>query len=300
MSIIVIGGGITGLLVARQFSDSIVVESKIKNRNSYASLWNIFPPLCGNRYKDCIEAENEYLFLCKKFGILCKKTHILRKAQNKIGGKIIYRNEIKGLEPYVNLDEAEYFDNGFFIEGEDLIKNLTNEVNVIKGKALKFNISSDYIEGVVLDNNQVLKGDFYIVTASYLLNDLIGNFIKLQPFKGHLIISPSRANLNGILIINDRIAVEGNRLYMNGDSTNDSSPEINYEQVLKTISTFKEVLNFDIREIEIRVGFRSVSSSGEPVLVKPYKNLILVGGYRFGFAIAPNLSKKVKELISKG
>ncbi|ARM75017.1 FAD-dependent oxidoreductase [Acidianus manzaensis] len=300
MTTVIVGGGITGLFTAMQFDDSIVIEEKReKYRNSQASLWSIFPPLCGNHYDECIKAEEEYSKICKEHNIFYKKTHILRHAENRIGGKLLYKDEIKSIEPEVNLEEAEYFDNGFFVEGEDLINSLSLGVNLKNTRVTKINITNNFVESIVLDNNERLKGDFYIITASYLLQNLLQNFITLQPYKGHLILANTKNTLNGILIVNDRIAVQGKKLYMNGDSTNTQSLDIDYNQISKTINTFKNIIDFSTSNLEIRVGFRSVNSTGEPVLLNPYKNLIIVGGYKFGFALAPILAKKVKELTRK-
>jgi hypothetical protein len=84
-------------------------------------------------------------------------------------------------------------------------------------------------------------------------------------------------------------------MYLNGDSKQDSSMDIDFEEVKKTISTFRELINKS--NLEIRVGFRSVSENNEPVIIKPFKNLMIVGGYRFGYAIAPYLAEKVKEML---
>ncbi|AWR96536.1 FAD-dependent oxidoreductase [Acidianus sulfidivorans JP7] len=299
MTTIVVGGGITGLLTSLKFNDSVIIESKKTYRNSYASLWSVFPPLCGNHYDECLQAETEYLNFCKDYDIICKKAHILRKAENKIGGKILSREEIKDLEPDINLEEAEYFDNGLFVEGEDLINKLSSEANIRYSNVTKINISNDTVSSIALSNGEEIKGDFYIFTASYLLQNLLQNFVTFKPYKGHLIIANTKYNLRGILIVNDRIAISGKRLYMNGDSTNTSTTDIDYTQISKTINTFKDIIDFDTTNLEIRVGFRSVSENGEPVLLNPYKNLIIVGGYKFGFALAPVLAKKVKELIKK-
>ena len=49
VELIIIGSGITGLLVKEKIPDSVIYEKekRIEKLNSMASLWTIIPPLCG-------------------------------------------------------------------------------------------------------------------------------------------------------------------------------------------------------------------------------------------------------------
>ncbi|TRM84650.1 FAD-binding oxidoreductase, partial [Sulfolobus sp. E3] len=125
----------------------------------------------------------------------------------------------------------------------------------------------------------------------------LGIDIEILPYKGHLIISNKKIGLNGILIVNDRIAVEGKNLYLNGDSKLDNSIDVNYEEIYRTINEIGKIIRVDTSALEIRVGFRSVSKDGEPIVRNIFSNAILVTGYRFGFALAPILAHKAIDLI---
>ncbi|MEM1629166.1 MAG: FAD-dependent oxidoreductase [Saccharolobus sp.] len=299
--LIIVGSGISGLLTALMYSgDSIILEKeKEVGKNSKASLWSILPPLCGAHKEECEQAIKLYEEICEKYGIYCKKTHILRVANNRLGGKIIDKKEIKSFELQLNLEEAELFDNGFFVEGEELINSISTDLN-IETMSQVINIRVENNEVKYLETNRgIVKGDFYILATGYLTSNLlskIGLNLTITPYKGHLIIM-RKVGLNGILIVNDRIAVEGKNLYLNGDSSPTSSSEVEYNEISKTINEIGKVLKVDTTNFEVRVGFRSVSSDGEPIIRKIYSNMIVVTGYKFGFALAPIFAKRVIEMI---
>ncbi len=300
--LVVVGGGITGLMIGLLYSgDSIILEKekKIAN-NSRASLWSIMPPLCGSHKQECEKAITFYSEICEKYGIYCKKTHILRLAQNKIGGKILDRKEIKGLEPILNIDEAEYFNNAFFIEGEELFNLVSTDLHLEMGcEVLDAKVENNEIKYLITNKGNV-KGEHYIFTTGYLSSKILhklGIDMEILTYKGHLIISNKKIGLNGILIVNDRIAVEGKNLYLNGDSKLDSSIDINYEEIYRTINEIGKIIRVDTSALEIRVGFRSVSKDGEPIVRNIFSNALLVTGYRFGFALAPILARKAIDLI---
>ncbi|MFP3164595.1 MAG: FAD-dependent oxidoreductase [Acidianus sp.] len=292
---IIIGGGITGLFTAVKISDAMIIDEKENLRNSNASLWSIIPPLCGKYFNECLKGEDDYVKIANEYGIYFRKTFLLRKSEKPLGGgKMMDKKEIKEIEPSIDLEYAEYFDNSLFIDGDELLQKIGKEFPFLHAKVTKIDVKDNYVESIETSAG-VLKGENYIITASYLLSDLIGNYVKLTPFKGHLIIAEPYKKLNGIVVIGDRIAVQGKKMYLNGDSKQDSSMDIDFEEVKKTISTFSELINKS--NLEIRVGFRSVSENNEPVIIKPFKNLMIVGGYRFGYAIAPYLAEKVKEML---
>lgn len=302
--LVIVGSGITGLLTALTYNgDSIILEKeKEVARNSKASLWSIFPPLCGNHRSECEEAIKLYEDICSKYGIYCKRANILRISNNKLGGKIIDRKEIRSLEPQLQIDEAEFFDNGFFVEGDELFSSLSSEFNIeLNSEVIDIKVINNEVKTLITNKGEI-KGDFYVLATGYLTSKLItrlGVNLEIIPYKGHLLIT-RKVGLNNILIVNDRIAVEGRSLYLNGDSKLNSSTNIDYDEVSKTISEISKILKIDTTNIEIRVGFRSVSKDGEPIVKRIYSNMILVTGYRFGFAIAPILAKKVVEMMKSG
>ncbi|ACP34205.1 FAD dependent oxidoreductase [Sulfolobus islandicus L.S.2.15] len=300
--LIIVGSGITGLITALKYSGDVIIleKNKIVANNSKASLWSIIPPLCSNHREDCEKGMRFYEEICEKYGIYCKKTHILRVSSKKIGGKIVDRKEIRGLEPQLNIEEAEFFENGLFVEGDELFSILETEFNIKSNSEVTDILVKDNEIKSLLTSKGEVKGEFYIFATGYLTPKLFSKLgIEVNLFKGHLIIT-KKTSLNGILIVNDRIAVEGKKLYLNGDSKQNSSMTIDYDEISKTINEIGRVLKIDTTNLEIRVGFRSVSKDREPIVKKIYSNAILITGYRFGFALAPVLAEKAIQMIKYG
>ncbi|WP_338603890.1 FAD-dependent oxidoreductase [Sulfolobus tengchongensis] len=300
--LIVVGSGITGLLTAMMYSGDVLILEKDKNIgfNSKASLWSIIPPLCGSHEEDCEKSIRFYQDICEKYGIYCKKTHILRISNTKLGGKIIDKNEIKRLEPQLEIQEAEFFNNGFFVEGEELFDLLSTEFNIDTKCEVNDIVVRDNEIKYLITNKGEIKGEFYIFATGFLTPKLFSKLgIEVNLYKGHLIIT-RKTGLNGILIVNNRIAVEGRNLYLDGDSKPSMSPDIDYSEVSNTINEIGKVLKIDTSNFEIRVGFRSVSKDGEPIVKKVYSNAVLITGYRFGFALAPLLVEKALKMIKNG
>jgi glycine/D-amino acid oxidase-like deaminating enzyme len=290
---VIIGGGITGLLTAYYMGgNSIVIDDN--SGNSKASLWSIIPPLCGKFYNQCVEAEQYYDELCKNFNVYCKRTHIIRYADNKIGGREINKIELSKVEPNLNLDTAEYFDDGFFVEGNELIDKLSEKIKVTKATVKELKISNNSVKSIVTTSGEVLAKNVILATG-YKSKILLAD-TNINLYKGHLLVL-NKVGLNGILIYKDRIAVEGNNLYINGDSNRDSNADINYKEVNETLKKIGEVLPIDTHNFSIKVGFRTVSNDGDPIVKKIYDNVILVTGYKFGFALAPILVNQIKNLL---
>ncbi|AWR93451.1 NAD(P)/FAD-dependent oxidoreductase [Acidianus brierleyi] len=289
----IIGGGITGLLAAYYIGgNTIVIDDN--SGNSRASLWSIIPPLCGKFYNQCIDAEKYYSELCDNFHVYCKRTHIIRYSDNKIGGKEIDKTELSRIEPNLNLDNAEYYDNGFFVEGNELIDKLSEKVKLYITRVKELRISNNNVKSILTTNGEISAKNI-ILTTGYKTKSLLSN-ININLYKGHLLIL-NKVGLNGILIYKDRIAVEGNNLYINGDSNNDTTKNINYDEVNKSVQKIGEVLPIDTHKFSIKVGFRTISDNGDPIIKKIFDNTVLVTGYKFGFALAPILISQVKDLL---
>ncbi|NON63603.1 FAD-dependent oxidoreductase [Acidianus sp. RZ1] len=295
MSTVIVGGGITGLLLSYSLSDSLVVDFK-GPKNSMASLWTIIPPLCGDLFGDCLRSEEIYSTLCNKLGVNFKKVNVIRSSEKKLGGKIIESKEIKELEPKVNLEYAELFDNGMFVEGPQIISSLTKDINMKKEMVKKIVFDNKSISYLETENGKI-RADQYIFTLGYGIYELIKGLynIDVNYFKGHLIIT-KKIGLKGILIVNDRIAVEGDNLYLNGDSKPQQDQSIDYEEISKTLKTFSNVIGPITDKLEVKVGFRTVVPTG-PIVTRISDNAILVGGHKLGFALAPILVEKAISLL---
>ncbi|EWG07508.1 MAG: FAD dependent oxidoreductase [Candidatus Aramenus sulfurataquae] len=291
----VIGGGVTGLLLANRFQhEKVVLIDDGDSKNSKASLWSVMPPLCGDLYDDCISAEKAYEELCERLGVPFRRVHIIRKPEKGLNGKKISREDIRALEPSIDLDEAEYFDNGLFVEGEDLLMKLRENLNVVKAEVVEVVRKGNRVESVLTTKGEI-KASNFAFTTGFKTSSLFPE-IPLQLYKGHL-ITTRKVGLRGILIYKDRIAVEGRYLYLNGDSVKDTSKEVNYEEVNRTLRTLSEVLSVDTQDISVRVGFRTVSQDGRPIVRKVAENALLVTGYRFGFALAPVLVERARSQL---
>ncbi len=286
----VVGGGVTGLWSAFMGGeDSILIEAdKELGKNSLSSLWTIIPPLCGDLKEGCITSEKDYEDLCFDLGIFCKKVHILMLNNFSGSGKIIEKSEIKTFEPQLNAERAEFFENGMFVEGSEFFTRMEDILNVEKGvEVTKINLDGNSVKSLETNKGEIIA-EKYVFATGYLTQRLINVDVSL--YKGHL-IKTRRVGLNGILIYKGRIAVEGIDLYLNGDSVKTTDPSVNYDVVNETMSIISEVLPATPANLSVHTGFRTVSNSGKPIVERIFDNAVLITGHRFGFALAPFLTR---------
>ncbi|BAB67226.1 MULTISPECIES: NAD(P)/FAD-dependent oxidoreductase [Sulfurisphaera] len=296
----IIGSGITGLLISKLFNgESEIYEDVrgIEKLNSNASLWTIIPPLCGKYKQICENSINFYEEMGNKYNIFHKRVYTL--TDKELSNNVISEDELANLEPNLRINSTlRKIENSFFIEGEELIKKLALESNIKFGKkVVAIDVKNDEIKYIKLSSGEKIAIKRLIIAGGYGIKELYP--IDLIPYKGHLVITKSPYSLTGIIHYKGKIMVKGeNNLYINGDSINDSSLSFDYEIIKDHIYTLSQIFPLDI-DLKIRVGIRSVSSDGEPIVKKIYKNAVIVTGFRFGFALAPYLAKEALRIIEE-
>jgi len=295
----IIGAGIIGLLTAKLFKGETEIfeeKPKISHVNSNASLWTIIPPLCGNYLNECGEAISFYENLGKKYGIYYKKTYSL--TDKELVGTEISEDEIRELEPNIRINsKLRKIEKSMFIEGEELIEKIASEVKINFGKRIvKLGVLNNEVKYIETESGERIDVERVIIAAGYWTNELVP--LNLSPFKGHLVITKSPYELSGIIFYKGKIIVKGKEnVYINGDSINDSSLTINYDVVKDHIALTSQIFPISTSDLKIRVGIRSVSNNGEPIVKQIYKNAIVITGYRFGFALAPYMVNKALKMI---
>lgn len=295
----IIGAGITGLLISELFKGKSEIydkENNISKLNSSASLWTIIPPLCGNYTEHCKNSINFYQTIGTRYKIFYKKTYTLTDQQSY--GKELSEKELAEIEPNITLDsKMRLIEDSLFIEGDELLQKLVSNNNVSLGKkVISIEVENEEAKYIKFENGERKKVERLVLANGVWINDLY--HLNLQPFKGHLIITKSSFVLNGIIHYKGKIFVKGKEnLYINGDSRIDFTHQINYNSVKENIEIVSKIFNFD-KNIKIRVGFRSVSENGNPIIKKIYKNVIAVSGFRFGFALAPFMAEEVIKLLN--
>ena len=295
----IIGAGITGLLTAKLFKGKAEIfeeKLKINQVNSNASLWTIIPPLCGNYLNECEEAISFYENLGNEYGIYYKKTYTL--TDKELGGTEISEDKVRELEPDIRINsKLRKIEKTMFIEGEELIEKLASEVKINYGKRIiKMEVSNNEVKYIETESGERINVERLIIATGYWTNELIP--LNLSPFKGHLVITKSPYKLSGIIFYKGKIIVKGKEnVYINGDSISDSSLVINYDIVKDHIAVTSQILPISTSDLKIRVGIRSVSSDGEPIVKQIYKNAVVITGYRFGFALAPYMVNKALKMI---
>ena len=297
--ITIIGAGITGLLAAKLFKGKAEIfeeKQKINQVNSSASLWTIIPPLCGNYFNECEEAINFYENLGTEYNIYYKKTYTL--TDKELSKTEISESEIDKLEPNLRIDsKLRKIEKTMFIEGDELISKLASELNIHLGKKItRLGVSNNEVKYIETESGEKINVERLIITAGYWTENLIP--LNLSPFKGHLVITKTPYDLSGIIFYKGKIIVKGKEnVYINGDSIKDPSLAINYDVVKDHVAVTSQILPIVTSDIKIRVGIRSVSNDGEPIIKQVYKNAVVITGYRFGFALAPYMVSKALKII---
>jgi len=297
--ITIIGAGITGLLAAKMFKGEAEIfeeKSTINQVNSNASLWTIIPPLCGNHFNECEDAISFYEKLGTEYNIYYKKTFTLTDKElnnNEISESIVHE-----LEPSIRLDsKLRKIEKTMFIEGDELIRKLASELNIhFSKKITRLGVFNNEVKYIETESGEKINVERLIIAAGYWTENLVS--LNLSPFKGHLVITKSPYDLSGIIFYKGKIIVKGKEnVYINGDSLKDSSSAINYDIVKDHIAVTSQIFPIKTSDIKIRVGIRSVSSDGEPIVRQIYKNAVVIAGYRFGFALAPYMVSKALKII---
>ena len=297
--ITIIGAGITGLLVAKLFKGkNEIFEEKLKidQVNSNASLWTIIPPLCGNYLNECEEAISFYEDLSRKYNVYYKKTYTL--TDKELSKREVSESEIRELEPNIRIDsKLRKIEKSMFIEGDELITKMASELNIHFGKKVtKLGVSNNEVKYIETESGERINVERLIIAAGYWTNNLVP--LDLSPFKGHLVIAKTPYDLSGIIFYKGKIIVKGKKnLYINADSVKDPSLSINYDIVKDHIAVTSQILPIVASDIKIKVGIRSVSNDGEPIVKQIYKNTVVITGYRFGFALAPYMVNKALKII---
>ncbi|MFP3225834.1 MAG: FAD-dependent oxidoreductase [Sulfolobaceae archaeon] len=294
VELIIIGSGITGLLVKEKIPDSVIYEKekRIEKLNSMASLWTIIPPLCGQFINECINGIEYYKNLAKKYSVYFKEAQVIN---DKGLGK---EKEISDIEPYLKINIAFVYENGLFVNGESLIKKMINEQVKLGIKVNKLVIEKDEVKEVVLSNGERKSVSYMVLTTGYLTKELIGS-INYELIKGHLVKIPlGEFKLRNIIFLKGKIAVADDKcLFINGDALKDEKYNIDFEVVKDHLNFISSTFPINPDSISVRVGFRAVSKDGNPIVIKPYKNAVLITGYRFGFALAPVLVDQALKLL---
>ena len=297
--ITIIGAGIVGLLAAKLFKGKAEIfeeKTKIEQLNSNASLWTIIPPLCGNYLNECEEAISFYEDLGKKYNVYHKRTYTL--TDKELGGTEVSESEIRELEPNLRITtKLRKIEKTMFIEGEELIAKIASELDIHFGKKIaKLGASNNEVKYIETDSGERINVERLIIAAGYWTNNLVP--LDLSPFKGHLVIAKSPYDLTGIIFYKGKIVVKGKEnVYINADSEKDSSLSINYDIVKDHITVTSQIFPISTSNIKIRVGIRSVSGDGEPIIKQIYKNAVVITGYRFGFALAPYMVNRALKII---
>ena len=296
VELIIVGSGITGLLVKEKVSDSVIYEKEkgLERLNSMASLWTIIPPLCGQFINECMNGIEYYKNLAMKYSVYYKEVPVIN---DKGLGK---EKEINDIEPHLRINTAFVYENGFFVNGESLIKKMVNDQVKLGIKVNKLVVERDEVKEVILSNGDRKSVNYIVLTTGYLTKELIGN-IDYDLIKGHLVKIPlGEFKLRNIIFLKGKIAAADDKyLFINGDAVKDEKHSIDFEVVKDHLNFISATFPINPDNINIRVGFRSVSKDGNPIVIKPYKNAVLITGYRFGFALAPILvDQALKALFS--
>ncbi len=183
------------------------------------------------------------------------------------------------------------------MEGDGLINRLASKAKVIEGYGRPI-VDGSSVVGVKV-GEELIKGEGFLLATGYLSEGALKPFnlqLGLKTLRGHLVVSRP-IGLRNIVILEDRIFVEGENLLMDGDATEAVKRTLDFDAVSKTLETFERGFGIEPEVLEVRVGMRTVSTDGKPVVQKVAENAVLVTGYRFGFALAPHMAKEGLRIL---
>ncbi len=327
---VIIGGGVVGCITAIKLKESgydvtVVDKSFVGEESSAAGAGIIFPLLPWNYeprvYQLCSGASGFYKNLSEKLikggfgdpefiesGMICiepsDKKEIVQWAK---------KNNFKIKECFYNNSPSCELVNVAQINPKKLMISLKNYISELGIKLIekcnlqKIQKNFNYSNGWPTDNNDLIEGDIFIVTAGAWSSNIINNGKKeIYPVRGQLIkFKKSSIKLDKILYSENFYllqrkcgAIVAGRTIENVGFDNTTTIQAAFELKEKTISLIPELK--ESKPFEQWAGLRPGIKNNIPLIKmdKFHKNIFINSGhYRYGITMAPKSADEILKLI---
>tara|TARA_B100000767_G_scaffold156125_1_gene146803 strand:- start:5836 stop:6834 length:999 start_codon:yes stop_codon:yes gene_type:complete len=327
---VIIGGGVVGCITAIKLKESgydvtVVDKSFVGEESSAAGAGIIFPLLPWNYeprvYQLCSGASGFYKNLSEKLikggfgdpefiesGMICiepsDKKEIVQWAK---------KNNFKIKECFYNNSPSCELVNVAQINPKKLMISLKNYISELGIKLIekcnlqKIQKNFNYSNGWPTDNNDLIEGDIFIVTAGAWSSNIINNGKKeIYPVRGQLIkFKKSSIKLDKILYSENFYllqrkcgAIVAGSTIENVGFDNTTTIQAAFELKEKTISLIPELK--ESKPFEQWAGLRPGIKNNIPLIKmdKFHKNIFINSGhYRYGITMAPKSADEILKLI---
>jgi len=327
---VIIGGGVVGCVTAIKLKESgydvtVVDKSFVGEESSAAGAGIIFPLLPWNYeprvYQLCAGASGFYKNLSEKLikggfgdpefiesGMICieppDKKEIMQWSK---------KNDFKINKCFFNNRTSFELDNVAQINPKKLMTSLKHYISGLGIKLIencnlkKIQKNSDYLNGWPTENNKLIQGDVFIITAGAWSSHIINNGKEeIYPVRGQLIkFKKPSIKLNKILYSENFYllqrkcgAIVAGSTIENVGFNNTTTFQAAYELKEKTISLIPELK--ESKPFEQWAGLRPGIKNNIP-LIKTHnfhKNIFINSGhYRYGITMAPKSADEILKLI---
>ena len=261
------------------------------------------------------------LMLCKTEKSLEKEKEVVDLAvQNGLRAKILNQNEIKTIEPNINIDSigAAYFYCDHHTTPAELISELKD---FIQKKGVKcfthteiesFRIENNNIKSVNI-SNQNLGFDEYVLSAGTWTSKLckkLGIELLLQAGKGYSVNHSSKTGIScPAILVEPKCAItpmNGFTRYsgtMEISSINDKIRKNRVNAICDAVESFYPSVKIpEIDRNDAGYGFRPISADGVPYIgrTKNLKNVIIATGHAMmGWSMSTGTGKIVSEIVDQ-
>ena len=261
------------------------------------------------------------LMLCKTEKSLEKEAEVVDLAvQNGLRAKILNQNEIKTIEPNVNIDSigAAYFYCDHHTTPGELINELKDFIQKKGVKCIthteieSFDIENNKIKSVNI-SNQNLSFDEYVLSAGTWTSELckkLGIELLLQAGKGYSVNHSSKTEIScPAILVEPKCAITP----MNGFTRYSGTMEISsinnrirknrVNAICDAVESFYPSVNIpEIERNDAGYGFRPISADGVPYIgrTKNLKNVIVATGHAMmGWSMSTGTGKIVSEIVDQ-
>jgi glycine oxidase len=327
---VIIGGGVVGCVTAIKLKESgydvtVVDKSVVGEESSAAGAGIIFPLMPWNYearvYQLCSGALEFYKDLSKKLikggfgdpefiesGMICiepsDKKEIMQwaKKNNFKINKCFFNNRpsfelanVAQLNPKKLMISLKHYIEGLGIK---LIENCNLK---------KIQKKSNYLNGWPTDNNDLIEGDIFIITAGAWSSHIINNDIEeIYPVRGQLIKFKKTSTMldkilyskNFYLLQRKCGSIVAGSTIENVGFNNTTTFQAAKELKEKTINLIPELK--EIEPYEQWAGLRPGVKNNIPLIQKDsiYKNIYINSGhFRYGITMAPKSADEILKLI---
>ncbi len=351
----IIGAGVVGLCIARELSnyklDVICIEKEHQvglgasgnNSGVIHSGINLKPGSMKARF--CVEGNKMMYRLCEKLNIPCKKTgtlvvalndeevnilHELKKRAelNGIEGvRLLAKDEIKGIEPYVRAEHGLYSSTGGITLPKVLCQELANYASknnvkfcydtkvsgVEHGMHFRLKTSRDEFEASCVINSAGLYSDEIagmIGLGKFTIHPWLGEYYVIDKAKGHMVnsmvypapqLGGSGLGIHLTKSLEGHVLVGPNATKM--DSKNQkfrSSANDFYNAIVKFLPQISiSDLEYGYSGVRARAGSQSFLDSDFVIEEYPTNFIHLIGIESPGLTSSPAIAKHVLGMVEK-